>query len=152
MRTQLFAFSAFHCIFRESTYRKRISLERGVIVRFIYLDKYWESIIKNAFNHQNYGIPQRFDLFYAMGLALVMEGLLSACYHICPNYSNFQFGNHYLVIAANIEIQICLNLIDLFNLLIARIWLFKIMLSCLLDKVFTYLVHLCIYKKKMIKI
>ncbi|VDI62650.1 Hypothetical predicted protein, partial [Mytilus galloprovincialis] len=37
------------------------------------------------------GIPQHFGLFYAMGLALVMEGLMSACYHVCPNYSNFQF-------------------------------------------------------------
>lgn len=22
----------------------------------------------------------------------MMEGLLSACYHVCPNYTNFQFG------------------------------------------------------------
>ena len=28
-----------------------------------------------------------------MGIALCMEGLLSACYHVCPSYSNFQFGN-----------------------------------------------------------
>lgn len=27
-----------------------------------------------------------------MGTALMMEGLLSACYHVCPNYTNFQFG------------------------------------------------------------
>lgn len=27
-----------------------------------------------------------------MGIALMMEGVLSACYHVCPNYSNFQFG------------------------------------------------------------
>ena len=25
-------------------------------------------------------------------LALIMEGVLSACYHVCPNNSNFQFG------------------------------------------------------------
>lgn len=42
---------------------------------------------------QEYGIPKHFGLFYAMGIALMMEGVLSACYHICPNYSNFQFGN-----------------------------------------------------------
>ncbi|OAD57806.1 SID1 transmembrane family member 1 [Eufriesea mexicana] len=38
-----------------------------------------------------YGIPQHYGLFYAMGTALVMEGILSGCYHICPNRSNFQF-------------------------------------------------------------
>lgn len=41
---------------------------------------------------QEYGIPKHFGLFYAMGIALMMEGVLSACYHVCPNYSNFQFG------------------------------------------------------------
>lgn len=28
-----------------------------------------------------------------MGVALIIEGLLSACYHICPSQSNYQFGN-----------------------------------------------------------
>lgn len=42
--------------------------------------------------HQECGIPKHFGLFYAMGTALMMEGLLSACYHVCPNYTNFQFG------------------------------------------------------------
>lgn len=42
---------------------------------------------------QEYGIPKHFGVFYAMGIALMMEGVLSACYHVCPNYSNFQFGN-----------------------------------------------------------
>jgi hypothetical protein len=38
------------------------------------------------------GIPQHFGLFFAMGIALIMEGIMSACYHVCPTYSNFQFG------------------------------------------------------------
>ncbi|CAG2208520.1 SID1 transmembrane family member 2,SID1 transmembrane family member 1 [Mytilus edulis] len=46
------------------------------------------------------GIPQHFGLFYAMGLALVMEGLMSACYHVCPNYSNFQFDTSFMYIIA----------------------------------------------------
>lgn len=41
---------------------------------------------------QECGIPKHFGLYYAMGTALMMEGLLSACYHVCPNYTNFQFG------------------------------------------------------------
>lgn len=29
---------------------------------------------------------------FVAGLALIMEGVLSGCYHVCPNNSNFQFG------------------------------------------------------------
>ncbi|CAD1477785.1 unnamed protein product, partial [Heterotrigona itama] len=32
-----------------------------------------------------YGIPQHYGLFYAMGTALIMEGILSGSYHVCPN-------------------------------------------------------------------
>jgi hypothetical protein len=55
----------------------------------------------------DHGIPLHFGVYYAMGLALVMEGVLSAAYHLCPNQSNFQFGNpkraesNYLVAPAN---------------------------------------------------
>lgn len=41
---------------------------------------------------KSFGIPQHYGLFYAMGTALMMEGLLSGSYHVCPNHSNFQFG------------------------------------------------------------
>ena len=34
-----------------------------------------------------------YSLFgFLTGLALIMEGVLSGCYHVCPNNSNFQFG------------------------------------------------------------
>ena len=46
----------------------------------------------NWFWIQTCGIPQHFGVFYAMGIALVMEGILSGCYHVCPSYNNFQFG------------------------------------------------------------
>ncbi|CAH8828366.1 unnamed protein product [Trichobilharzia szidati] len=51
-------------------------------------------------NSQVLGIPQHYGLFYAMGLALTMEGLMSACYHMCPNFSNFQFDTAYMYILA----------------------------------------------------
>ncbi|KAB7506706.1 SID1 transmembrane family member 1 [Armadillidium nasatum] len=47
-----------------------------------------------------YGIPQHYGIFYAMGGALIMEGLLSACYHICPNHSNFQFDTAFMYVIA----------------------------------------------------
>ena len=45
---------------------------------------------------RQYGVPQHPGMFYAMGLALMMEGLMSACYHICPNHSNFQFDTAFM--------------------------------------------------------
>ncbi|XP_047648242.1 SID1 transmembrane family member 1 isoform X6 [Phacochoerus africanus] len=49
-----------------------------------------------------YGIPKHFGLFYAMGVALMMEGVLSACYHVCPNYSNFQFDTSFMYMIAGL--------------------------------------------------
>ncbi|XP_076310308.1 SID1 transmembrane family member 1-like isoform X2 [Tachypleus tridentatus] len=49
---------------------------------------------------KNCGIPGHFGLFYAMGLALIMEGVLSGCYHVCPNGSNFQFDTTTMYVIA----------------------------------------------------
>ncbi|XP_066555248.1 SID1 transmembrane family member 1 isoform X2 [Amia ocellicauda] len=49
-----------------------------------------------------YGIPKHFGLFYAMAVALMMEGVLSACYHVCPNYSNFQFDTSFMYMLAGL--------------------------------------------------
>lgn len=38
------------------------------------------------------GIVPNFGLCCAMGLALAVEGLLSACYHLCPHSMTSQFG------------------------------------------------------------
>ncbi|KAG5453827.1 SID1 transmembrane member 1 [Clonorchis sinensis] len=46
------------------------------------------------------GLPQHYGLYYAMGLALTMEGIMSACYHMCPSFSNFQFDTAYMYILA----------------------------------------------------
>lgn len=46
------------------------------------------------------GIPQHYGLFYAMGAALIMEGILSGCYHVCPNHSNFQFDTSFMYVIA----------------------------------------------------
>ena len=48
-------------------------------------------------NHPKYdsnagtGVLQQMSIFYAMGLALVAEGFLSICYHVCPTDMNLQF-------------------------------------------------------------
>ena len=42
------------------------------------------------------GIPESYGIFYAMGAALMLEGILSGCYHICPTAENFQFDTTFM--------------------------------------------------------
>ena len=44
------------------------------------------------------GIPEQYGIFFAMGLALIMEGVLSASYHICPVDESFQFDTTFMYI------------------------------------------------------
>ena len=53
---------------------------------------YRKQLEQNERLEKYYGIPQHFGLFYAMGIALIMEGFLSGCYHVCSSYLNYQFG------------------------------------------------------------
>merc|ERR1719336_2629845 len=54
-----------------------------------------ESIMKD-----NYGVPTQYGLYYAMGLALFMEGVMSACYHVCPTNVTFQFDTTFMYLIA----------------------------------------------------
>ena len=45
-----------------------------------------------------YGLPQHNNIYYAMGIALVFEGCLSAIYHFCPTNNNFQFDTVFMYI------------------------------------------------------
>ncbi|CAL8349757.1 unnamed protein product [Lota lota] len=60
------------------------------------------AMYRNELNALECGIPKHFGLFYAMGTALMMEGLLSACYHVCPNYTNFQFDTSFMYMIAGL--------------------------------------------------
>ncbi|EEB18039.1 conserved hypothetical protein [Pediculus humanus corporis] len=59
-------------------------------------------IFSNKKLYRFYGIPQHFGLFYAMGAALIIEGILSACYHICPNHYNFQFDSSFMYVISTL--------------------------------------------------
>ena len=37
------------------------------------------------------GLPQQYSVFYAMGLAMILQGLLSAVFHVCPSNLSLQF-------------------------------------------------------------
>ena len=40
------------------------------------------------------GIPPHSGLSYSIGFGLIVEGILSACYHLCPTRMDYQFGNN----------------------------------------------------------
>ncbi|ODM96321.1 SID1 transmembrane family member 1 [Orchesella cincta] len=48
----------------------------------------------------DHGVPAHFGVFYALGVALTMEGFLSAAYHLCPNQSTFQFDTCFMYVIA----------------------------------------------------
>ncbi|XP_014916310.1 SID1 transmembrane family member 2 isoform X2 [Poecilia latipinna] len=60
------------------------------------------ALLRNDLNALECGIPKHFGVYYAMGTALMMEGLLSACYHVCPNYTNFQFDTSFMYMIAGL--------------------------------------------------
>jgi len=53
----------------------------------------------------NCGIPEQYGIFYAMGWALILQGALSACYHICPTAKNFQFDTTFMYLMAVLLFQ-----------------------------------------------
>lgn len=69
-----------------------------------------EGILKRYFgyakvpNRYDYGVPQNYGLLYALGIALAMEGVLSAAYHLCPNQSSY--GKLYLPNSKHMTISI----------------------------------------------
>lgn len=55
------------------------------------------------------GVFPHYDLFYALGSALIAEGIMSGCYHVCPSKDNFQFGKEtYNLLLLNYYFKICL--------------------------------------------
>ena len=46
------------------------------------------------------GIPEQYGIFFALGAALIAEGLLSASYHVCPTNESFQFDTTFMYVIA----------------------------------------------------
>ncbi|CAB3400747.1 unnamed protein product [Caenorhabditis bovis] len=44
------------------------------------------------------GIPQHGGIMTAIGISVVLEGILSASYHICPSSSNYQFDTSFMYV------------------------------------------------------
>jgi len=47
------------------------------------------------------------NIYYSLGIALLLEGVFSSIYHICPNASNFQFDTTFMFIGSGL-LLICL--------------------------------------------
>ena len=56
------------------------------------------SVCLGISQQQQEGIPEQYGIFFALGLALVMEGVLSGSYHICPTKVNFQFDTTFMYV------------------------------------------------------
>lgn len=74
---------------------------------FIAITRYRQKIhlrmvLRNKSIDRCFGIPQHFGLFYAMGAALLVEGILSGCYHVCPNSYNFQFDTSFMYVISTL--------------------------------------------------
>jgi len=52
------------------------------------------------FVENKHGIPHQYGIYYTMGGALAMEGLMSACYHVCPTSISFQFDTTFMYLMA----------------------------------------------------
>lgn len=44
------------------------------------------------------GLHDQTDFYYALGSSLALEGVMSACYHVCPTQENLQFDILYICI------------------------------------------------------
>ena len=51
-------------------------------------------------------------MYYAMGLALIMEGIMSGCYHVCPNHTNFQFDTAFMYTIALLILEVAQPLVN----------------------------------------
>merc|ERR1719150_288737 len=49
---------------------------------------------------EEYGVPCQYGLYFAMGLALCMEGVMSRSYHVCPTNVTFQFDTTFMYLIA----------------------------------------------------
>ncbi|XP_048588404.1 SID1 transmembrane family member 1 [Nematostella vectensis] len=84
----------------------------GILFFFLVLRRdrlHRQAVAANDLNVKHNGIPQHYQIFYAMAMALVMEGVLSACYHVCPNNSNFQFDTSFMYIIT------CLGMVKVYQ-------------------------------------
>eukprot|EP00057_Strongylocentrotus_purpuratus_P023649 XP_011678123.1 PREDICTED: SID1 transmembrane family member 1 [Strongylocentrotus purpuratus] len=82
-------FSAFNNVFSNTGYVMLGILFLMLVWRKEYAHK---ARVKAGYkNELTHGIPKHYGLLYTLGYALIMEGVMSGSYHVCPNRANYQF-------------------------------------------------------------
>jgi hypothetical protein len=77
----------------------------GLFFLLIVIIKHLKVVFCNKPDEENLrGLPQIFGVYYAIGIALITEGFMSAFYHICPSSYNFQFDTAFMFIISGLMI------------------------------------------------
>ena len=61
-------------------------------------------IIAKKHNNEEEDTPNDIYLHYAMAEAMIMEGIFSSMYHLCPNMQNYQFDTTFIIMGAGMII------------------------------------------------
>ncbi|KAM9969045.1 hypothetical protein ACTFIW_000128 [Dictyostelium discoideum] len=62
-------------------------------------------LITHFTSHQEdgiHGLHTDLSLYYSLGLTIILEGIFSALYHVCPSRLNFQFDTTYMLIGSGL--------------------------------------------------
>ena len=73
------------CVFLSYRKKKKLTKQKLKIVNYT-------CTTRPGLHHQQRGIPPHYGLSYSMGFGLIVEGILSSCYHLCPTRMSYQFG------------------------------------------------------------
>ena len=60
-------------------------------------------------SYYNYGLKKIKALYYSLGVVLILEGIFSALYHICPSKLNFQFDTTFMFVGTALMILTLYN-------------------------------------------
>ena len=71
-----------------------------LFIKVVRMKELFEDEKRKETDVRDTGVALDYGMFYTMGLTLVMIGVMSACYHICPTSINFQFDTTYMHLLA----------------------------------------------------
>ena len=66
---------------------------------------------------QKFGVMHQLGIYYAMGFALIFQGIFSMCYHICPTNLTLQYDTTLMYVMCTLgmvktyQVQICMPVI-----------------------------------------
>lgn len=71
----------------------------GILHGLILIKRYRKEMINNLSE-----LPTDYYLHYAMAEAMILEGIFSSLYHLCPNMQNYQFDTTFIITGAGMII------------------------------------------------